>query len=84
MSWLLKVTHLRVTFFKLLDKKFFEKKRRLDGRQGKKRQRQTRRTEKKQANTKGEAEAKKRRKEIDLGNWKISVEQKGSGYDICY
>ena len=27
---------------------------------------------------------KKRRKEIDLGNWKISVEQKGSGYDICY
>lgn len=41
-------------------------------------------TKKKQANTKGETAAKKRQKEIDLGNWKISVKQKGSGYDICF
>jgi len=28
MSWLLKVTHMWVAFFKLLDKKFFERRRR--------------------------------------------------------
>ena len=40
--------------------------------------------EKRHANTKGEAGAKKRQKEIDLGNWKIIVKQKGSAYVICY
>jgi hypothetical protein len=48
-------------------KQFFKTKRGQNGGQGKKRQRQTRRTEKRQANTKGEAEAKKRQNEIDLG-----------------
>ena len=36
MSWLLKVTHIWVTFFKLLDKDIIQRKERLDGRQGKK------------------------------------------------
>ena len=54
----------------------FEAKSSSDGRQRKKRQRQTGRTEKRQANTKGKAEAKKRKNEIALYKRKINIKQK--------
>jgi hypothetical protein len=37
MSWLLKVTHMWVAFFKLLDEKFLKSEKKSDGRQGEKR-----------------------------------------------